>query len=189
VPLSQRSLATYESLLQWGQLSGHWDEVDFPSLSRLAQGDRAAAEQALERARTTREVLHSALVALRETRSIPAPTLRALDECRRIACGRASPVVREGRLGLVLPLERCGLDQLADTLVLEALRFFADLDFGRLRRCAGSHCGWYFVDTSKAGRRRWCDMATCGNAEKARRHQRKRARKRRGSAALYTRIG
>jgi predicted RNA-binding Zn ribbon-like protein len=33
--------------------------------------------------------------------------------------------------------------------------------------------GWYFVDTSKAGRRRWCDMSTCGNAEKARRHQRK----------------
>lgn len=36
----------------------------------------------------------------------------------------------------------------------------------RVRRCPGEGCGWLFVDRS--GRRRWCDMAVCGNRAKAR---------------------
>jgi predicted RNA-binding Zn ribbon-like protein len=39
----------------------------------------------------------------------------------------------------------------------------------RLRLCAGTDCAWLFVDRSKAGRRRWCDMAVCGNKAKSRR--------------------
>jgi predicted RNA-binding Zn ribbon-like protein len=29
---------------------------------------------------------------------------------------------------------------------------------------------WLFVDESKNGTRRWCDMTACGNRAKARRH-------------------
>jgi predicted RNA-binding Zn ribbon-like protein len=42
-----------------------------------------------------------------------------------------------------------------------------------VRKCEG--CDWLFIDTSRTRRRRWCDMATCGNRAKARRHY-KRAR-------------
>jgi predicted RNA-binding Zn ribbon-like protein len=43
---------------------------------------------------------------------------------------------------------------------------------GRVRECEGlSGCGWLFLDTSKNGRRRWCDMRVCGNRAKARRHR------------------
>ena len=42
---------------------------------------------------------------------------------------------------------------------------------GRLRICANDDCRWAFSDMSRAGRRRWCDMATCGNVAKARRHR------------------
>jgi predicted RNA-binding Zn ribbon-like protein len=45
----------------------------------------------------------------------------------------------------------------------------------RVRECAGEGCGWLFLDTSKAGRRRWCRMAVCGNREKLRRHRARRA--------------
>jgi predicted RNA-binding Zn ribbon-like protein len=37
-----------------------------------------------------------------------------------------------------------------------------------------------FYDTSRTGRRRWCDMATCGNRAKAARH---RARSKAASGA------
>ena len=40
----------------------------------------------------------------------------------------------------------------------------------RVRRCANDQCLWLFVDESKAGTRRWCDMASCGNRAKSRRH-------------------
>lgn len=40
----------------------------------------------------------------------------------------------------------------------------------RIRQCANDQCLWLFVDASKSGTRRWCDMAACGNRAKARRH-------------------
>jgi predicted RNA-binding Zn ribbon-like protein len=33
---------------------------------------------------------------------------------------------------------------------------------GRIRECAAQDCALLFLDTSRAGRRRWCSMATCG---------------------------
>jgi predicted RNA-binding Zn ribbon-like protein len=37
--------------------------------------------------------------------------------------------------------------------------------------CDGETCYWLFYDVSRTGRRRWCDMATCGNRAKAARHR------------------
>lgn len=42
---------------------------------------------------------------------------------------------------------------------------------GRLRQCAGPDCGWLFLDTSRNGARRWCEMAVCGNRAKQRRRR------------------
>jgi predicted RNA-binding Zn ribbon-like protein len=43
-------------------------------------------------------------------------------------------------------------------------------DFARVHQCAADDCTWLFLDVSRTGKRRWCDMATCGNRAKARRH-------------------
>ena len=42
----------------------------------------------------------------------------------------------------------------------------------RVRQCPieSGGCGWLFLDTSRSGNRRWCDMRTCGNRAKARAH-------------------
>lgn len=60
--------------------------------------------------------------------------------------------------------------------------YIADHDVARLRICASDACSWRFVDRSPTGRRRWCDMRTCGNRAKVARH-RARARQRGASAA------
>lgn len=39
----------------------------------------------------------------------------------------------------------------------------------QVRVCGGPDCGWLFVDRSRNGLRRWCEMATCGTAAKSRR--------------------
>ena len=41
----------------------------------------------------------------------------------------------------------------------------------RIRICANDTCQWIFFDESRTGQRRWCDMKTCGNRAKARRHR------------------
>jgi predicted RNA-binding Zn ribbon-like protein len=54
-------------------------------------------------------------------------------------------------------------------------------DTDRFRICANDGCRWVFEDESRAGRRRWCDMSTCGNRAKAARH---RARQKAESAEV-----
>jgi predicted RNA-binding Zn ribbon-like protein len=42
-----------------------------------------------------------------------------------------------------------------------------DGDLPRGRRCADARGPRVFFDATRNGRRRWCDMATCGNRAKA----------------------
>jgi predicted RNA-binding Zn ribbon-like protein len=44
----------------------------------------------------------------------------------------------------------------------------------RVRQCDNPECRYLFLDASKAGNRRWCDMSSCGNRAKAHRHYRRR---------------
>ncbi len=53
----------------------------------------------------------------------------------------------------------------------------------RFRVCANDGCRWVFEDTSRGGRRRWCDMASCGNRAKVRRY-RSRHRDAEGGAGM-----
>ena len=52
-----------------------------------------------------------------------------------------------------------------------AAELLASEDATRIRECAGDDCGWMYVDRSRNGLRRWCQMETCGNREKARRRR------------------
>jgi predicted RNA-binding Zn ribbon-like protein len=58
------------------------------------------------------------------------------------------------------------VESAADAMILGEL--------GRVRRCADGRCPRVFFDRTKNGRRRWCDMATCGNRAKAARHRARR---------------
>jgi predicted RNA-binding Zn ribbon-like protein len=51
----------------------------------------------------------------------------------------------------------------------------------RFRVCANDGCRWVFEDTSRSGRRRWCDMTTCGNRAKVRRFRSRRREGRDGA--------
>lgn len=61
-------------------------------------------------------------------------------------------------------------DSLLAPLAHSATTLLFGADLNKVKQCKG--CGWLFLDTSKNGRRRWCDMKTCGNREKVNRHRR-----------------
>ena len=69
------------------------------------------------------------------------------------------------------------LEEPADLLVPIA-EAAADLlchaDLSRIRRCAHPACILYFLDGTKNGTRRWCDMRTCGNRANAAAYYRRR---------------
>ncbi|MER9949272.1 CGNR zinc finger domain-containing protein [Mesorhizobium sp. M0047] len=57
-------------------------------------------------------------------------------------------------------------------LAVSALSLLRDDTTARLRICP--NCTWLFVDRSRNSSRLWCDMAVCGNRQKASRHYRRR---------------
>jgi predicted RNA-binding Zn ribbon-like protein len=40
-------------------------------------------------------------------------------------------------------------------------------DLARVRRCGDGRCSRVFLDHTRNGKRRWCEMASCGNRAKA----------------------
>ncbi|RUW33584.1 MULTISPECIES: CGNR zinc finger domain-containing protein [unclassified Mesorhizobium] len=57
-------------------------------------------------------------------------------------------------------------------LAVSALSLLRDETVARLRICP--NCSWLFVDRSRNASRLWCDMAVCGNRQKANRFYRRR---------------
>ena len=56
-----------------------------------------------------------------------------------------------------------------------AAKLLTSDEAGRIRVCAALDCGWMYVDRSRNGLRRWCQMETCGTLEKSRRRAERRA--------------
>jgi predicted RNA-binding Zn ribbon-like protein len=54
-------------------------------------------------------------------------------------------------------------------IAVQAASLLTSPELARLKLCALSDCDWLFMDTSKNGSRRWCQMNVCGAKEKARR--------------------
>ena len=63
------------------------------------------------------------------------------------------------------------LDQARAAIASSFAHFVADDAPERLRICANDGCRDVFVDRSPSGKRRWCDMRTCGNQAKVARHR------------------
>jgi len=67
-------------------------------------------------------------------------------------------------------------------LALSAAELLTSDRTGRIHKCAHEDCDWLFLDTSRAGSRRWCRMDVCGNITKLRRFRaRNRPRLRKSS--------
>ena len=62
-----------------------------------------------------------------------------------------------------------------DPILAAVALAMADGSWSRLKACRSDTCQWAFVDTARNRSRQWCDMAVCGNREKARRFRSRRA--------------
>ena len=119
---------------------------------------------------TTRTALRDVAHAVAHEES---PDAEAIDEVNRAMRSRE-------RIELVAATDGCRLghshvgDPIDDVLARIAEPIVREIGSGhddRIRICASDTCRWIFYDESRTGRRRWCDMATCGNRAKARRHR------------------
>lgn len=165
-------LADYASLVQWAELSGTADVREAGALRRLAARHPPQAQRALRAFRSLRQCLQRCLTALALDRRMDPESLAALDKYRVLAVRHAKLVDTGGHVALCCEVQASALDLPAHRVTLSAVDLLLQPPGSRLRVCAGHDCGWLFIDMSKSGRRRWCDMSTCGTADKMGRYRR-----------------
>lgn len=167
-------LRDYDDLLRWTRKAGLLSAADSRALERQAASGPEEAGRVLERARDLRSALYRTLTAAL-SRQHPAPAdLARLN--REVARARASERLAPGRDAFTWKAgEAASLDRPVQLVAAAAARLLVEGPLARIHRCPGENCGWLFLDTSRGGRRRWCDMATCGNLDKVRRFRRRTA--------------
>jgi predicted RNA-binding Zn ribbon-like protein len=168
------ALRDFETMVRWLEAAAVLDAERAGGIRRRAQQQPAGAAAALVDGRRVRSALRS--LAERGPMSERMRT-EGLAEINRVL-GRSAGTRRvdlradgtfirsfvpvgDAFAGLVIPV----VESAADALILGELP--------RVRRCADPRCQRVFFDNTKNGRRRWCDMATCGNRAKAARHREK----------------
>ncbi|HJU73630.1 MAG TPA: CGNR zinc finger domain-containing protein [Gemmatimonadaceae bacterium] len=169
-------LRDFDGLLNWLTSAAALDSERLGLMRRRAQQQPAGASASLVDARRIRAALRALAergLALERARS------DAITEINRVlgrSAGTRRVEAQDGRFvrtfvpggdafaGLMIPV----VESAADSLISGELE--------RVRRCSDSRCTRLFLDTTRNARRRWCDMATCGNRNKAARFRERLAR-------------
>jgi predicted RNA-binding Zn ribbon-like protein len=135
--------------------------------------DPESAERVLAKIHRVRDSLRKVAYAVAEDR--PAPT-SALAEVNRALRAREIIELEPVADGLRVGHRHVGdpVDDALARLAQPVVQAIANGREDRIRICANDECRWVFYDESPTGRRRWCDMSTCGNRAKAARHRAKR---------------
>lgn len=172
--LENERLTSYGAVVEWARGAGVVSEPRL-LLARAREGPAKAAA-ALAAALELRHVLHDVLSAAAHGRRPDAPRLRAFNESLAEALARLELGV--GRSGFRWEWKGASgdLESPLWPVVRAAALLLTSDERPLLKDCANANCGWLFVDRSRRGNRRWCDMRECGNRAKARRYyQRKQA--------------
>jgi predicted RNA-binding Zn ribbon-like protein len=165
-------LETYERTLEWAALTDAVDAESLNTLERMSAADPRAATRAQNRLRGLREAVYQVLVAAIRSEQAPEPGLEQVERHWKDAVAAARLTSTERRTALELDVDSSGLDYPTHLLALSAFDLLQALPLERTRECAA--CTWIFIDRSRGGQRRWCDMATCGNQAKSKRHYARR---------------
>jgi predicted RNA-binding Zn ribbon-like protein len=155
------ALRTVDDLRLWGQRSG---------LLGSAADDGAGLLE-LPAALEARELLYKVFLDQVQGRRVPDADRARLGGLASLAYQAASlDQEPDGRLHW--SWDRARLATVRHVAVATAVQLLGEQGTAaRLRQCPGDHCGWFFLDATKRGNRRWCSMSECGQEAKTARRR------------------
>ncbi len=167
------SLHDFADLLVFAQEAELVGDRGVAALNRTSQDRPEEAARVLRRAIRLRDALYRLFTACTSDGKAPQADLDlvnqelagAMGELRlepQSGCCRWSWAHSDDPVRLLRPI------------LYSAGELLTSGDLRRVRECDSPTCTWLFIDRSRNRSRRWCDMQTCGNRAKARRHYRRR---------------
>lgn len=159
----------------------YWRGQDTPTETLKEPADLAAwlkvakppLQKEFEQALVLRETIHRLFDALAQGKAAGSRDFEELNAA--LAAAPARKALRRGKDGYDWDLDMKSGTALAllAPVLWSAGDLLASAKLAKVRRCANPECLYLFIDESRAGKRRWCTMSSCGNRAKARRHYHK----------------
>ncbi|MDA4129033.1 MAG: ABATE domain-containing protein [Thaumarchaeota archaeon] len=167
----KEKLTEYSELVSWGIRVGLIGDSEGAALFQESRRDLSRAARVHRRAIALREAIYRIFRDVSDGRRPSSTDIDILNEAVSEAYGVLRIVGNESGFTWTMAGEK-GLDVLLWPVAKSAADLLTRGELGRVRRCANDveGCGWLFIDTTKNGNRRWCDMSDCGNRAKARRY-------------------
>lgn len=169
-------IATFGDLCSWAQQAGILTRQQELELIKRASRNPRKAENARRFAVALRECMFEIFRRVADDEEVPEKVLKEWNRYVHQSMRQYELVrVQEG-LSWKLFSNELDFDSMLWPIVHAAVELLTGSMAGRVRKCAAEKCDWLFLDTSKRGNRRWCDMTVCGNRAKAQRfYSRKKA--------------
>jgi len=167
----QEHFTTYGDILSWADARGVLPPAEVRRLHAIADRNPTQAHEAVLVVRSLRESLYQVLSAAAAGRTPPRADLARTNTHVEMAYSRAHLTPRAGRLALSFDdaAPRSLTAPVTTPVVHAAIDLLTSDAAARIRTCADDTCAWLFVDATRSGTRRWCDMKVCGNRNKVRR--------------------
>jgi predicted RNA-binding Zn ribbon-like protein len=162
-------LSSYEDLAEWAFEAGAITAKQRAALTQEAKLHPARANSVLRRAIDFRETLYRIMEDLLAKKRPSEDDRQAFNTVLGEAYSHLQlHPIRQG-FGLDWPDDPISLEAVVWPIARSAAQLLTSPDLQRVRECGASTCRWFFVDRTKNGSRRWCDMKVCGNRTKAQR--------------------
>src|SRR5436190_10903764 len=172
-PSGAEWITGFPDLVDWLEAAEAITRDQAAWLRRAAAASPRAAAQVWGRAIKFREALFRVLNAKAQGDAVAREDLSIIEaeHARAVSFARLA-WTGEGYTWSLDP-SAAALDAAMQPLVESAVGLLTSAKLERLRRCGKSTCYWLFIDETKNHSRRWCEMASCGNVLKVRRHREK----------------
>lgn len=154
-------LGSPHSLVRWASVAG------IPMPPPPAAGSGKAAAASLAEAVRLREAVYGVFSAVAAGAEPPAADAAVVLSFYGEALASAG-LAREGARCDLSWTPPCTIRKLTWRVATSAVRLLLEGPLDRVGECPACHR--LFLDTSRNGRRRWCDMAVCGSRVKAQRY-------------------
>jgi predicted RNA-binding Zn ribbon-like protein len=177
-PVDER-MTSYERLTRWAEGSGSITPRLGDVLRARAREQPKDAERAHRDALALRWTLRCIFVAIAHGERPPASAIEELNQRVALVMARLQLVPDRTADGASMRWSWAGAGERLDSVLWPVVRSAAELlvsdEATRIHECGAEDCGWQYVDRSRNGLRRWCQMEVCGTREKSRRRASKRS--------------
>jgi predicted RNA-binding Zn ribbon-like protein len=166
-------MTDYGRFLLWGERGAVLRPNVVEALRSEAERHPRKAEAAFRRAIELREAIYRVLLALGKEQTREPTDVALINREVQEANTHRRLVDTGGAFEWRWSDEQGDLDTLRWRIALSMADLVTSEQVKKLKSCPGEGCAWLFVDTSRNGARRWCEMEICGNRNKVRRHRQK----------------